>query len=256
MGGNGKMSQERIPNVRSTSGSIGLRASDNDRDLIRKNHQLIADGIFGVSNPTQVGSATLFARYLHSVGITPSNYWMFLRMLETNNRYVVDALCGERDPRLLFSIVKPSGELLDRAFQLITLWHPGEIYEKVLSAIMGIIELSFHAADEGLSFHPLDISDINNIGKHLNTEKDQFDPVNSVVLDILYWITHLGTYEAHLRKSVLAKHAYHVRMAFFDNTKRLTDVIPQVLLVRIDREQNEIKPQKEFIEFLENLRHT
>jgi hypothetical protein len=231
-----------------------LASYSEEKELLRRNSSLIVEGVFGVASPAQVESSAFFARYLHRVGINQHNYWVFLRVLETNNRYVVDSLCGPNDPRLLFSIVKPTGPLLDRAFQLITLWHPGQIYDKVLSAILGIIEFSFHDPDEGLSIHPLDISDLNNIGKYLDVEKDQFDPVNAIVLDILDCITRMGTYGADQRKNVLAKHAYHIRMGYFDNTKRLSDVIPSVLLVRIDREKNEIKPQKELIEFFEYLR--
>lgn len=229
-----------------------MDSSFNDRDIVRRNHQLITEGVFGVATSAQVESAVFFARYLRRVGINPGNFWVFLRVLETNNSHVVDALCGTNDPRLLFSIVKPSGALLDRAFKLITLWHPGQIYHKVLSAILGIIEYSFHDPDEGLSFHPLDISDLNNIGKYLDHNKDQFDAVNAIVLDILDCITRMGSHGTDHRKSILAKHAYRIRMGYFDNTKNLNDVVPSVLLVRLEREKTEVNPKEEFIDFFRN----
>lgn len=226
------------------------------RNILSANRQLILDGIFGSGSPAQVESSAFFARYLRRVGITPVNYRVFLRVLESNNKYIVDALVGDTDPRLMFSIVKPNGSLLDRAFKLITLWHPGQIYGKVLLAILGIVEYCFHDADEGLSIHPLDISDLNNIGKYLDPEKDQFEAINAIVLDILDWISRMGAYGTDHRKSVLAKHAYHIRMGYFDNTKKLSDVVPTVLLVRLDRERTEVRPTAYFLEFVGKLEHT
>jgi hypothetical protein len=227
---------------------------DEYKDILSINRQLITDGIFGAATQAQVESSALFARYLHRVGITPANYWVFLRVLESNNKYVVDALVGDNDPRLLFSIVKPNGPLLDRAFKLITLWHPGQIYGKVLQAILGIVEYCFHDPDEGLSIHPLDISDLNNIGKYLDADKDQFEATNAIVLDVLDWISRMGAFSADQRKSLLAKHAYHIRMGYFDKTKKLPDIIPSVLLVRLDREKTEVKPSSDFLEYADRSR--
>jgi hypothetical protein len=130
------------------------------------------------------------------------------------------------------------------------LWHPKQIYSKVLLALLGIIECGYHKPDDGYNICPLSITDLNNIGKFLDPSKDQLHENNLTLLDVLDKITGLGEYRGSLIKNVLSKHAFNIRIAFFDNTKKLTDIIPQVLLIELNREDYEVKPSKEFIKFL------
>ncbi len=225
-------------------------------EIITKNRHIILDGIFGAQTSPQVESSIGFSNYLSHVGITSNNYYLFLKLIETNNRWVVDMLLKERDPRLLFSVIKPNNFMLNRAFELISFWHPGQIYNKVLLSILGIIEYCFYKPDEGYSIYPLDIVDINNLGKFLDEEKDQFEFINASILEILNRITQLGEHSSELRKSVLSKHAFNIRIAYFDNTKSLMDIIPRVLLVRLDPEEREVKPSKEFIAYMKKIADT
>ena len=230
------------------------KSSQYDQNqLLESNKQLILNGVFGASTATEVESSSFFARYLRHAGITPDNYWLFLRMLESNNKYIVDALIGNNDPRLLFTIIKPNNQLLETAFQLITVWHPGQIYSKVLLAVLGIIEYCYHHSEEGFAIHPLDISELNNLGKFLDQNKDQSDLINTTILDILDWISKLGNFSGESRKSTIAKHAYDIRMAYFDNTKDLLDIIPKVLLIRLNREKTEVKPSSNFLAFCDKI---
>ena len=80
-----------------------------------------------------VEAATTYARFLSSVGITPENYPVFLRMLEIENHWVIDALIGERDPFLLLSGVQPNKYIVGRILAMMTRWHKGGIYHKNLS---------------------------------------------------------------------------------------------------------------------------
>ncbi len=232
-----------------------LMTSDYN-EIITKNRHTILDGIFGAQTSPQVESSIGFSNYLSHVGITSSNYYLFLKLIETNNRWVVDMLLKERDPRLLFSVIKPNNFMLNRAFELLSFWHPGQIYSKVLLSILGIIEYCFYKPDEGYSIYPLDIVDINNLGKFLDEEKDQFEFINASILEILNRITQLGEHSSELRKSVLSKHAFNIRIAYFDNTKSLMDIIPRVLLVRLDPEEREVKPSKEFIAYMKKIADT
>jgi hypothetical protein len=76
------------------------------------------------------------------------------------------------------------------------------------------------------------MSDIYNIGKHLAKDRDQLDPRNRLLLEILFDIYFVGIdSESRAAKQIGIK-ANDIRMAFFDNTKRLLDAIPDVLLVR------------------------
>lgn len=225
-------------------------------ELLQQNKDIILKGIVGAATPQEVESSTFFARYINRIGINHQNYWLFLCILESNNKYIVDALIGNKDPRLLFTIIKPNHVLLQRALQLLTSWHPGQIYEKVLLAVMGIIEYCYHHANDGFKIYPIDISEINNIGKFLEQKKDQKDLINETVLDILDWLSKLGLFEYSLKKSLLAKHAHNIRMAYFDNTKELMDIIPKILLVPIPRENTEVKPTNPFLDFVTKLPNT
>ena len=76
------------------------------------------------------------------------------------------------------------------------------------------------------------MSDIYNIGKHLDTERDQLDPRNRLLLEILFDIYFVGIDSDNRGTKQIGIKANDIRMAFFDNTKRLLDAIPDVLLVK------------------------
>lgn len=222
----------------------------DDDEILSTDSMAILNGIFGCSSPVQLESSIGFARYMSGVGITLTNYPIFLRLLQTNNRWIVDALIGRREPPLLFSTIRPNTFLVSKAFVLSSIWHPGQIYEKVLRAVMGIIENAFYDPDDGYRIYRLKVTDINSIGKFLDEGKDQFDDVNSLVLQVLDRITRMGSYEVNQRKRTLAKHAFNIRLAYFDNRKRCLEVIPQVLMTRVDREASEMRPSKDYEAFL------
>ena len=96
----------------------------------------LLQGVFGCRSTEAVEAALTYAQYLSSVGITPENYPVFLRMLEIENRWVVDALIGERDPFLLLSGVQPNKFIVGRILAMMTRWHKGGIYSKTLSVIL------------------------------------------------------------------------------------------------------------------------
>ncbi len=218
-------------------------------EIIQRNEQIILNGIFGISNPIEVGSSMAFAKYLSHVGITSRNYLLFLKIVEGNNKWVVDELISDRDPRLLFSVIRPNTELVKKAFEFLSYWHPGQIYEKVLLIILGIVEYTFHKPDDGFSLYPITITDLHNLGKFLDEKKDQEYSINEQILSILDRIIRLGEYDTEVKKSIISKHAYNIRDAFFDNTKSLLDIIPKLLLVRLNREDREVSPSKEYVDF-------
>ncbi|MCG8570209.1 MAG: hypothetical protein MJB14_08725 [Spirochaetes bacterium] len=222
-------------------------------DIYDVNKRIIVSGIIGMQTKTQLESSICFARYLNTVGMNRKNYKLFLKIIETNNMWVVDAIIGRHHPHLFFSSIKPNSYLIKRAFQLLTAWHPGQIYEKVLLAILGIIEYSYYKADDGYEILPLEINHLNNIGKFLVKEKDQDYKINDIILRILDRISSIGEYKKTLKKSVIAKHSFDIRIAYFDNTKNLKDHIPDILLVRYKREDYNLDPSPEFIQFFNQI---
>ncbi len=223
--------------------------------IIHQNRDIILNGIFGTATTMEVGSSMSFAKYLRHVGITSRNYLLFLKIIETNNKWVVDELIGKKDARLLFSVIKPNRFLIERAFDLLAAWHPGQIYSKVLLSVLGIVEYSYHRSDDGYNIYPLNITDIQNLGKFLNEDKDQLESTNASILEILDRMSQLGEYERSAPKLNISKQAFNIRDGFFDNTKDLTNIIPEVLLIRLKREDVEISPTKEFFDFTSKLKN-
>jgi hypothetical protein len=74
------------------------------------------------------------------------------------------------------------------------------------------------------------VADVNALGKHLNEEKGQDDLLNRSILDILDKLSSLEGQNIDEDMEDLAVHAHNIRNNFFDSTKRLVDVIPEVLL--------------------------
>jgi hypothetical protein len=202
----------------------------------------LTQGVFGCRSTEAVEAAITYAQYLSSVGITPENYPVFLRMLEIENHWVIDSLIGGRDPFLLLSGVQPNKYIVGRILAMMTRWHKGGIYPKNLSVILGVLQSVYSSPRDGYRIYPLSIADANAIGKHLDKEKGQDDPLNRAILEVLEKISDLED-AGNTEMDEVAIHGAAIRNAFFDDHKRMEDVIPPVLLVTVT-DRKEISPRK------------
>ena len=202
----------------------------------------LLQGIFQCRTTEAVEASITFAKYLSTVGITPENCPLFLKILEIENHWVIDALIGERDPFLLLSAVQPNAFIVNRIFGMMTKWHKGGIYSKNLSVILGVLQSVYSSPKDGYKIYPLTIANLNAMGKHLDKKKGQDDPLNRIILEILDKISELED-SGKPDMEEIAIHASNIRNAFFDNRKKMEDVIPPVLLVTVDGRQ-EIQPRK------------
>ncbi len=187
-----------------------------------------------------------FARFLRISGMNADNYPLFLKMLEIENHWVLDALIGEGDPFLLLSTIPPNAYLTSKCFQLLTRWRAGGIYPKTLAIVLGVLQNTYSSPRDGYKIYPLSVADVDNLGKHLEKEKGQNDPRNRCILDILDRIGSLEGLRWDDSMEQVARQALKIRGNFFDNTKQLEDCIPQVLLVRGDYLQDETAPRTLF----------
>jgi len=213
----------------------------DDSRIVEIENRLL-QGIFGCRTTEAVEAAVTYAKFLSSVGITPENYSVFLKTLEIENHRVIDALIGKRDPFLLLSPVQPNEYIANRIFAMMTKWHKGGIYSKNLSVILGVLQSVYSSPNDGYRIYPLSIADVNALGKHLDKEKGQDDPLNRVLLEILENLSRLEDGD-NSEMEEIAIHASAVRNAFFDNRKTMEDVIPPVLLVTMDGRM-EVSPRK------------
>jgi hypothetical protein len=212
--------------------------------------------IMAARTPEAVEAATAYTRFLRLSGLTSDNYPLFLKMLEIENHWVLDALIGDEDPFLFLSTIQPNNYVISRCFTLLTRWHPGGIYPNTLSIALGVLQNAYSSPKDGYKLYPLTIADIDNLGKHLEKEKWQNYPLNRCILDILDRIGSLQGLGWDESMEDVARQAVKIRGNFFDSTKKLEDCIPQVLLVRGDYLKDEIMPRTIFEEDIDMaLRH-
>jgi len=218
-----------------------LDQSWSEAEISEIENRLLRD-IFGCRTAEAAEAAMGYARFLHAIGVTPENYPVFLRMLEIENHWVIDALIGDHDPFLLLSAVQPNEFSVSRVFVMLTRWRKGGIYTKNLSVILGVLQSVYSSPADGYRIYPLTVADVNALGKHLDKEKGQDDTLNRAIIEVLERLSTLEDEYPPPEVEDVAIHASAVRNAFFDDRKRMEDVIPPVLLVTLDDRQ-EVPPR-------------
>ena len=226
------------------------------RENIMTVENRILQQVMSSRTPEAVESAIAYTRFLRLSGLTSDNYPLFLKMLEIENHWVLDALIGDEDPFLFLSTIQPNRYVISRCFTLLTRWHPSGIYPKTLSIALGVLQNAFSSPKDGYKIYPLTIADVDNLGKHLEKEKGQNFPLNRCILDILDRIGSLQGLGWDESMEEVARQAIRIRSFFFDTAKKLEDCIPQVLMVRGDYLKDEVAPRTLFAEDIDQtLRH-
>jgi len=229
----------------------GFALVDNDRRLIREHAHQVREALFACTTQAQVECSVAFARYLNYAGLNSDNYWLFMRIIMTNNPWVIDELLHDRQPRLLFSTIRPDNDLVDAAFEALFARHPDEIYAPAMEAMLGIIQNVYFDPDDGYRIRKFTIMDINTLGKFLLKAETQDNAINCLILDILDKMATVGQYYGEPDKNVLSKHAFNVRYAYFDRTRNLVDAIPEPLLVRFP-DRTGVHPEDDYAELIAN----
>jgi hypothetical protein len=215
----------------------------SEEDLYKLQVQAVSR-FMKVDSAQAVEASVEFARYLGEKGLDGDNYPLFLEILRDENRYVVDALLGREKAFDLFTRVQPNSYIVGFCFQMLRAYAPGGVHDRTLEMIFGIIYRSYHSAKEGHALSPLTIEDVNAVGKFLDKDKDQADPINRFVLDIL---ADVGEYRSINNEDPAvdknSSHATAIRNAFFDKRRALSSVMPAEILKRINYEKKLVKPR-------------
>lgn len=202
--------------------------------------------MFDCQNSLAVDVTIAYARYLsEKIKLNPDNYPVFILLLESGNHWVVDALIGNSKPEEFFKPVQPNSFLVSECFKMLTAWKRGSIYPKSLLVIFGILKQVYEDPVQGYRLYPLTISDVNNLGKHLDKEKDQRDPVNATILYILDKIASLadpGNLPNDPEVLKIAVQANNIRGKFLDVNKKLSEAIPELFLEKGDYTVDEVPP--------------
>ncbi len=213
------------------------------RGHVRMVENRLLQQIIAARTPEAAEAAIGYTRFLRLSGLNSDNYPLFLKMLEIENHWVLDSLIGDEDPFLFLSTIQPNYYVLSKCFILMTRWHPGGIYPNTLSIALGVLQSAYSSPKDGYKIYPLTIADVDNLGKHLEKERGQNYPQNRCILDILDRIGKLQGLGWDESMEEVARQALKIRGNFFDNSKKLEDCIPQVLLVRGDYLKDEVSPR-------------
>ncbi len=220
------------------------KESWTQQDIASIEYSLL-QGVMGVRTQEAVEAAMTYANYLNSIGITNGNYPIFLKVLGVRNHHVIDSLLGTRDPFLFMSSIQPNYFIVATCFSFLAKYHPAEIYSKTLGIILGVFQATYNNPLDGYNIYAPTIADINSLGKHLIEEKGQDDLLNRSILDILDKISELEGQNRDEEMEDLAVHAHNIRNNFFDSTKKLVQVIPNVLLRTEDKLDPQIEPREQ-----------
>ncbi len=216
----------------------------SDQSIFRVENHII-NNIFACRTTDAVEAAITYAAFLRKSGLTNENYPLFMKLLEMDNHFVIDSLLGTTDPFLFLTPIQPTKHLVSTCFRLLTNWHPGGIYPKTLAIVLGALQAAYSYAKDGYKIHTVAINDVNNLGKHLNKEKGQDEPVNRAILDILDRLASLEG-QGDDAMELIARQCNVIRGNYFDKRRKMEDAIPQVLLVKSDYLVKEVLPAAVF----------
>ncbi len=215
-----------------------------EEDLNKLQLAFLTD-IFKNEQSVSVDATIAYAKYLNFIGANPDNYPIYLKLIGMRNHWVVDALIGDNNPETFFSHVQMNYFIIKECFRAFTVAPRGGIYPKSLHVFLGMLQTTYKNQLEGYRVYPLTITDVNNLGKHLNEDTDQRDPLNFIILTILDKIASLidpGRDEEDKEIIAVATQANNIRGKFLDFTKGLKEAIPDLLLETSDYTTSEVKP--------------
>ena len=164
---------------------VPMVSTSENMEQTTETENRILNQLMAARTTESVEACISYARFLRMSGLTSENYPLFLKMLEIENHWVLDELIGSQDPFLLLSTIPPNYYLVSRAFRLLTKWRPGGIYPKTLAIVLGVLQNAYSSPRDGYKIYQLSISDIDNLGKHLEKESGQDELRNRCILDIL-----------------------------------------------------------------------
>ena len=175
--------------------------------------------------------------------MTPDNYPLFIKLFETGNHWIIDVLLDGQKPEDFFKVIQPNSFIVSSFVKMIKKWKSGEIYPNLLLVLLGIMNTVYENPEEGFKMYPLTPEEINQIGKQLDKDLGQSDPVNKNILHLLDRLSELmGNLPVEKNIEVIATHANKIRGKFLDDSKNLDEAIPPELLVKGDYKTNELKP--------------
>jgi hypothetical protein len=185
-----------------------------------------------------------YASFLNKLGITSDNYPLYINMLASNNRYAIDTMLEGHEPEHYLDVVVPNPYMIKAIFETLMSLKSNEIYEKSLRVFFGFLSKVYFAAEEGYQMFPVTPEHVNALGKFLDKSHDQDWPLNRGILDVLAAIAELNMpHEPDVAKREVATQAGRIRSDYFDNARRMSQSITQVILEKAPAPTFGISPE-------------
>lgn len=161
---------------------------------------------------------------------------LYLKVLETNNQYAVDAMLEGLEPETFFDmVVVPNHFIAKKIFELLGKHNSNSLYEKTRRVLCGYIRRIYKIVEDGFRIYPLNLNDLNNFAKLLDENEDQNYPANRVILDTLQCLGELDNLnEKDKQKLRVGRQANRIRGDFLDDTRNLSQAITEAVLKKSD----------------------
>lgn len=205
--------------------------------------------ILKAENKKAANALVSYATFLNKRGINSDNYPIYLKILETNHKYAIDALLEGHDVENYLDCVVPNYYLIERIFNIFSIYKRNEIYKKTLRVLFGFLIKVYASPEEGYKLYQPTVADINNLGKLLNEEEDQDEELNRDILDILMYISELDKpHETDPEKKEIARQAGRIRSDFFDAKRKLELSITETILEKAEKVSLGIPPEYIYVD--------
>lgn len=215
---------------------------ESDKDVVNKLKYKYIKEILQTENQKAANALVAYASFMNSQPLKVDHYPLLLQILETNNKYAIDALVDGSEPEAYLDFVIPNGFILKAAFEIFYQYKIDEIYEITLRIFCGLFLKVYQSPEEGFQVYQPTIANINNLTKFLDESKDQDYPLNRDILDILLYITDLRESSNQEIKD-LAWQAGRLRSDFFDSERGLKQSLPSKILEKAGKQDFGIRPE-------------
>lgn len=200
--------------------------------------------VLEAKNQKSANALVAYATFLNKEGINRENYPLYLKIIESNNKYAIDMILEGYEPESYLDFIVPNPYIVKTIFSIFNSLKSNEMYVKSLRIFCGILIKVYTSAEEGYILYPPTIPDVNNLAKFLDESKDQDFELNRDILDILMSLTELDNIgETDLDKKNIARQAGRIRSDFFDSKRSLLQSLTGVILEKVENPSYGIPPE-------------
>lgn len=212
-------------------------------DYIRFLKEAYLSDIMLGSDTQSVNALVAYAGFLNNLGINSDSYPLYLEVIASNNATAVDVLLEGHEPDKYLDCVVANHFIIESLFEFLETQKRNAVYGRVLEVIIGFTVKVYRSTAEGYALYKPTIANVNSLGKFLDESKDQDDPLNRVILDVLHYLAELDTpHETDSAKLAVARQSSRIRSDFFDNSHSLIESMTAVTLAEAENPTFGIKP--------------